>query len=135
MTGIDGKLKIVLRLEALVTLVLSVLLYRYFSFSWGDFAWFFLVPDLALLGYLHGPVTGAALYNISHSMLGAITAGILGLLSGSDVLIQGALIWAAHIGFDRALGYGLKYSQGFRYTHLGRIGKETPSQGRDEMKI
>jgi hypothetical protein len=33
-----------------------------------------------------------------------------------------ALIWMAHIGFDRALGYGLKYSAGFGFTHLGRIG-------------
>jgi hypothetical protein len=33
-----------------------------------------------------------------------------------------ALIWLAHIGFDRALGYGLKYKAGFGFTHLGRIG-------------
>jgi hypothetical protein len=31
----------------------------------------------------------------------------------------------AHIGIDRALGYGLKYSAGFGFTHLGRIGKVT----------
>ena len=34
-----------------------------------------------------------------------------------------ALIWAAHIGFDRALGYGLKYPTSFGETHLGRIGR------------
>jgi hypothetical protein len=34
-----------------------------------------------------------------------------------------AMIWLAHIGFDRALGYGLKYASGFGFTHLGRIGK------------
>jgi len=32
-----------------------------------------------------------------------------------------ALIWAAHIGFDRFLGYGLKYPVAFRVTHLGSI--------------
>jgi hypothetical protein len=26
------------------------------------------------------------------------------------------MIWLAHIGFDRALGYGLKYSSGFGVT-------------------
>jgi len=38
---------------------------------------------------------------------------------------------SAHIGFDRALGYGLKYSKGFGYTHLGRIGNAK----KDEIKI
>jgi hypothetical protein len=32
-----------------------------------------------------------------------------------------ALIWLAHIGMDRMLGYGLKYSGGFKDTHLGRL--------------
>jgi hypothetical protein len=37
-----------------------------------------------------------------------------------------ALIWANHIGIDRMLGYGLKYAEGFRFTHLGRIGNHGP---------
>ena len=32
-----------------------------------------------------------------------------------------ALIWTAHIGFDRMLGYGLKDVSGFKKTHLQRI--------------
>ena len=36
------------------------------------------------------------------------------------------LIWCAHIGFDRALGYGLKSPEGFRLTHLGKIGRDQP---------
>jgi hypothetical protein len=32
-------------------------------------------------------------------------------------------IWLAHIGFDRALSYGLKYADAFSHTHLGTIGR------------
>jgi hypothetical protein len=39
-----------------------------------------------------------------------------------------ATIWIAHIGFDRALGYGLKYGSGFTHTHLGRIGRDRYSE-------
>ena len=42
----------------------------------------------------------------------------------SPLTLSIAMIWLAHIGFDRALGYGLKYSAGFGFTHLGRIGKD-----------
>jgi hypothetical protein len=34
-----------------------------------------------------------------------------------------AIVWFAHIGLDRALGYGLKYADGFQHTHLGTIGR------------
>jgi hypothetical protein len=34
-----------------------------------------------------------------------------------------AMIWLAHIGFDRALGYGLKYASGLASRIWGRIGK------------
>jgi hypothetical protein len=34
-----------------------------------------------------------------------------------------AVIWANHIGVDRLLGFGLKFADGFGYTHLGRVGK------------
>jgi hypothetical protein len=35
--------------------------------------------------------------------------------------VQLALIWSAHIGIDRLLGYGLKYPTAFKETHLGRV--------------
>ena len=42
----------------------------------------------------------------------------------SPLVLSLAMIWLAHIGIDRALGYGLKYQTGFAFTHLGRIGKD-----------
>ncbi|MGT2895857.1 DUF4260 family protein [Streptococcus entericus] len=32
-------------------------------------------------------------------------------------------VLSSHVAFDRTLGFGLKYSDDFNNTHLGRIGK------------
>jgi hypothetical protein len=89
-----------------------------------------LVPDLSFAFYLFGPRAGAVAYNAAHSTVGAFA---LALTSQSGLSIAGfgsasvlfpiALIWFAHIGFDRALGYGLKYASGFWDTHLSAIGR------------
>ena len=42
-----------------------------------------------------------------------------GYLWSADITLAIGLIWLAHIGFDRLIGYGLKYETGFRHTHLG----------------
>jgi len=87
------------------------------------FAVLFLSPDLSILAYLAGPRLGSVAYNAVHSYVGpAIAAGAL-LAAGGPLGVP--LIWAAHIGFDRAFGYGLKYADGFQFTHLGRIGRTT----------
>jgi hypothetical protein len=52
-----------------------------------------------------------------------VVLGIVGVTSGAGTTVRVALIWAAHIGMDRALGYGLKETSGFTRTHLGRVGK------------
>ena len=82
----------------------------------------FFLPDLSMLGYLRGPKVGSYFYNWVHTY---VTPAVLGLLSLRDwhVGLLTALVWGAHIGFDRMLGYGLKYPGGFHETHLGRIGK------------
>ena len=84
---------------------------------------FFLAPDLAMLAYLAGPRAGARL-QLAHTYalpLALMLAGFLRRLACPAA--AGGLIWIAHIGFDRALGYGLKYATGFGDTHLGRIGR------------
>merc|ERR1711938_432683 len=72
-----------------------------------------------MLGYLAGPRVGAAAYNAAHTQLGPLALGALALGAGPPSLLLGGLIWAAHIGLDRALGYGLKHASGFHHTHLG----------------
>lgn len=92
------------------------------------FALFFLAPDLSFLGYLGGARIGAIVYNAAHTLIGPLALALLGLLLSVTGLVAAALIWIAHIGFDRLLGYGLKYGAGFGYTHLGRIGRASADE-------
>ena len=93
------------------------------KFSWPAFALLFLAPDLAMLAYLAGPRAGAIAYNLVHTYALALALMLAGFLVGVPAAAAGGLIWIAHIGFDRALGYGLKYPTGFGDTHLGRSGR------------
>jgi hypothetical protein len=87
------------------------------------FALLFLTPDLSFLGYLAGPKVGAISYNLAHSYIGAVACLVASLVLPAPTLLSAGIIWCAHIGFDRTLGYGLKYSKGFGFTHLGPIGR------------
>ena len=123
-TGVAGGVRTILRLEGFMLLLAAIVMYGKSGFGWGTFALFFLAPDLSFLGYLAGNRFGAIAYNTAHSTIGALGAFSAGMLLASSELEVAGLIWCAHIGFDRALGYGLKYAAGFGYTHLGRIGRE-----------
>lgn len=74
-----------------------------------------------VMGYLAGPRVGAVSYNLAHSYVGPVVLGVSA--ATHPVGLHLALIWAAHIGFDRLLGYGLKYPRAFGDTHLGLIGR------------
>jgi Domain of unknown function (DUF4260) len=117
-----GSIRTLLRLEGLALLVAALLLYAHAQTGWLLFAEFFLLPDISFTGYLFGPRAGAAAYNAAHSTLGPIALAAFAMATGRQLPFALALIWLAHVGFDRALGYGLKYTSGFRDTHLGRIG-------------
>jgi hypothetical protein len=111
-----------LRLEGLVALVLATYLYANEGGSWLLFGALFFVPDISFAGYLAGPRVGAMIYNVAHSYVGPLILAGAFFVSGRAGLLV-ALVWGAHIGFDRALGYGLKYPTAFHDTHLGRIGQ------------
>ena len=117
-----GGVRALLRLEGAVLLAGALIAYDQLGAGWSAFALLFLVPDLALLGYLAGARSGAAIYNAAHSTLGPAALIALGVLGAQPVALAGGLIWLAHIGFDRLLGYGLKYGSGFGATHLGQVG-------------
>ena len=112
-----------LRLEGLTLFVGMTLLYAVWDGSWWVYAILFLAPDLSFLGYLAGPRPGAILYNAAHSYLAPMALMTTGFALSAPLVLSIAMIWLAHIGFDRALGYGLKYFAGFAFTHLGRIGR------------
>jgi hypothetical protein len=116
-----GGVRSLLRAEGLAVLSLSATLYALGGHSWLLFALLFFAPDASFAGYAAGPRIGAVVYNAFHSYVGPALLAAVCLLAGLSTAVP--LIWAAHIGFDRALGYGLKYASGFSDTHLGVIGR------------
>lgn len=110
-----------LHAEGLVVAAAAVTLYFHLGFAWWLLVALALAPDLSMLGYLGGASAGAIAYDAAHTFVAPVALGTIGLLAGGDVAVQLALIWIAHIGVDRALGYGLKYPTGFRDTHLQRV--------------
>jgi len=105
------------------------------AFAWGIVIWVLLdqplplfvvallLPDLSMLGYLRGPHAGAILYNVVHNWATAGLVLLIALVAQSGPLLLVGAILLAHVGIDRALGYGLKYPTAFQDTHLGRIGR------------
>lgn len=121
--ALQGSPLVLLRLEGLVVAVLSFVLYARTGASWWLFAALWLAPDLSLLAYLYTSCWGARCYNAAHTYVVPGVLVVAALLFGAKAQLPVALIWINHIGADRLLGYGLKYSNGFGWTHLGRLGK------------
>lgn len=113
------------RLEGALLALAALALAGAVAPGWPLWLWplLLLAPDLAMIGYLAGPRIGAALYNAAHLYACGLVLALIGLLAGWPALIAGGAIWMAHVGADRALGYGLKEASGFQDTHLGRIGR------------
>jgi hypothetical protein len=122
---VTGGLRTLLRLEGLALFAGMTLLYAIWGGSWWVYALLFLAPDVSFLGYLAGPRAGAFIYNAAHSYMAPVALMTSGFGLDSPLTLSIAMIWLAHIGFDRALGYGLKYAAGFGFTHLGRIGRDS----------
>jgi len=119
---VTGGVRILLRLEGLTLFAGMVLLYAVWGGSWAVFALLFLAPDLSFLAYLADSRLGAIVYNAVHSYMAPVVLLTAGFALEWPLLLSVAMIWLAHIGIDRALGYGLKYQAGFGFTHLGRMG-------------
>jgi hypothetical protein len=124
---VTGELRALLRIEGLMLFAAATVFYWISGASWWLFAGLLLAPDLSFLAYLAGPRLGAIGYNAAHTTIGPILLVSLGTITLWPPAASIALIWLAHIGIDRAVGYGLKYASGFSLTHLGRIGRPTPS--------
>jgi hypothetical protein len=105
---------------------MALTLYWQFGTSWLLFVVLLLAPDVGMLGFLRGSRAGAALYNAFHTYVPPAILAVAGVLLESELVWSLSLIWFAHIGMDRLLGYGLKYPTGFQDTHLGRIGRSAP---------
>jgi hypothetical protein len=110
-----------LRIEGAALLGGAVVLYFHAEYEWWLLLVLLLAPDVAAVGYLLGPRIGAAAYDVGHLDALPIALGVGGVVGDSDLCVKLALIWLAHIGMDRAVGYGLKYPTNFKDTHLQRV--------------
>ena len=94
------------------------------SGSWWLYLIIFFAPDIGFIGYIAGPKAGATVYNLLHLYGAGLAVAVAGLMIfGSPLYTAVGLLWMAHVGFDRMLGYGLKEPTAFADTHLGRIGR------------
>jgi hypothetical protein len=114
-------MKTTLKLEEIGKLLVAYLLTPKLGFSFWVFWVWLLAPDVSMLGYLAGNRVGAFVYNLFHHQGSALGIGLIGLyLNNSDIQFAGLLLFG-HSAMDRALGYGLKYERGFKFTHLGEL--------------
>jgi hypothetical protein len=120
----NGAVRSWLRLEGLAALVAGLAIFGAAGGTWLFLVPLILLPDLSAVGYLAGPRVGAFTYNLAHNWApGLIVLGLGAWLASSALVLAGAIL-VAHVGLDRAAGYGLKLPTAFRETHLGRIGRE-----------
>ena len=110
-----------LRAEGLAVLAASLALYFEAGYGWVLLVVLALAPDLSIAGYLGGPRVGAIAYDAVHTYVLPVALAAAGVLAGSNLAVQLALIWLVHIGADRTIGYGLKYRTDFKDTHLQRV--------------
>jgi Domain of unknown function (DUF4260) len=125
---VTGYTALALRLEDAVVLMSATFAYHMLGESWLVFAALFLVPDIMMFGYFVGPRFGAAIYNAGHTYTVPALLAASGYVFGINSVYGPAFIWIAHIGFDRSMGYGLKYNTSFNDTHLGVIGRSRAAQ-------
>jgi len=114
----------IIKVEELAKLVLCYLLSLYLGYAWWVFLAWLLAPDISMLGYLSNKKTGAIVYNFFHHQAVAVLVGLIGLAMGSNEWILAGLVLFGHSAMDRVFGYGLKYADNFKHTHLGWIGKD-----------
>ena len=127
---VRGGVRLLIRLEGLALFLTATAAWALAGGGLWPYLLLFFAPDLGLPAYRVGARIGAVAYNTLHSLL--LPLALIGTdlalrLAGNEaprmVLLAGLLL-LAHAGFDRALGYGLKYASGFADTHLGRIGRK-----------
>jgi len=118
-------MNLLLKLEDAVKFIAAYALSIYFERAWWEFFAWLLVPDVSMIGYVLNTRTGAVIYNLVHHQgLALIVLGI-GMYFGISAITFSGVILFGHSALDRMLGYGLKYPDNFKHTHLGWIGKET----------
>ncbi len=115
-------MRTILKLEELMMFVGAIYLFSLLSYQWWWFLVLILLPDVGMIGYAFGNKVGAFIYNLFHHKGVAIAIYLLGVYLANHLVLLIGIILFAHAAMDRIFGYGLKYDNGFKFTHLGEIG-------------
>ena len=112
-----------LHLEGAAVLLLAAAAYFRLGHPWWLFLLLLLAPDLSLLGLMAGPRVGAVAYNAAHTTVGPLALLGIGwwVGGGQSVAVAVAFVWLAHIGLDRMVGYGLRYTDSAKRNHFGGL--------------
>lgn len=113
-----------IKLEELGMFLFSIFVFSLLPYEWWWFPVLILVPDISMVGYLVNNRIGAILYNIFHHKAIGLAIIAIGHYADAPLIILAGTILFGHSSMDRLFGYGLKTFQGFKYTHLGIIGKD-----------
>lgn len=113
-----------IKLEEAALFGLGVFMFSLLDYTWGWFPALLLIPDLSMIGYGFGNKVGAWAYNIAHHRGIAIVIYLLGIYIENESVTLAGIMLFSHSSMDRMFGYGLKFEKGFKFTHLGEIGKQ-----------
>lgn len=117
-------MKNIIKLEEAAMLVLTIYILNSLDVAWWWYLILFLGPDISMSGYLAGNKVGAVCYNLFHHKGIAVAIILTGLLLPYVLIQIIGIVLFGHSSMDRLFGYGLKTEEGFKYTHLGIIGKQ-----------
>ena len=114
-------MKKILALEETALTLISIYALSRYSLGLPVWGWLilFFSPDMGMLGYLVNTKTGAITYNLLHHKGLAVGVALSGYYLHSDVVTSMGILLFAHASFDRVWGYGLKYMDDFKHTHMG----------------
>ena len=127
-------MKNLLRLEEVAQFLVCLAILIGFNVEWWVYLLLLLGPDIGMLGYLINSRVGAVTYNVLHHKGLALVILLIGFFIvpyamtdtadgiSETVRLVGVILYG-HASMDRIFGYGLKYSDDFKHTHLGWIGK------------
>lgn len=114
-------MKRLIAIEEVMIFFLSLYLYSRLTYSWWLFIILLMVPDIFMLGYVIDKKVGAIMYNIGHHRALNLGLYFIGLISGYSWLMLIGIILFAHSSLDRVFGFGLKYEDDFKHTHLENL--------------
>lgn len=113
--------RILLHLEGAAVFITALVLYAQSGLSWWWFILLLFAPDVSMIGYLRNETIGSLCYNVIHTYVLPVALGLIAWWLNFELGWQLAIIWLAHIGLDRFVGYGLKYPENFKTTHFSKV--------------